>query len=281
MKKIITTLFIAGLIVSCNNESSGGVSTQSITELENDDQEAAYAYGMNIGQQVTQMNEAMKAAEEDSMDYKLIEKGLNDYYKLSKEERNSYAAGQNIGMSIDNFIKNQNFEGKMEPEFVIKGLMDVLNDQETLVEVGSINDVMNNYLMRKLEETQSDNIEKGRKFLEEKSAEANVQKTDSGLLYEVIEEGTGKQPTIESTVEVHYVGTTIDGKVFDQSRDNPIKFPLGNVIQGWQEGLQLMKEGAKYKLYIPSELAYGERGMPGSIEPNSVLIFEVELVSVE
>src|SRR5690625_5784031 len=79
MKKIITTLFIAGLIVSCNNESSGGVSTQSITELENDDQEAAYAYGMNIGQQVTQMNEAMKATEEDSMDYKLIEKGLNDY----------------------------------------------------------------------------------------------------------------------------------------------------------------------------------------------------------
>ena len=82
-------------------------------------------------------------------------------------------------------------------------------------------------------------------------------------------------------MEVHYVGTTIDGKVFDQSRDTPIKFPLTNVIQGWQEGLQLMKEGAKYKLYIPSELAYGERGMPGSIEPNSVLIFEVELVSVE
>src|SRR5690625_7495819 len=109
-----------------------------------------------------------------------------------------------------NLIKNQILEGKMEPEFVIKGLIDVLNDQETLVEVGSINDVMNNYLMRKLEETQSDNIEKGRKFLEEKSAEANVQKTDSGLLYEVIEEGTGKQPTIESTVEVHYVGTTID-----------------------------------------------------------------------
>src|SRR5690554_8013551 len=111
------------------------------------------------------------------------------------------------------------------------------------------------------------------------SAKANVQKTDSGLLYEVIEKGTGQQPTIESTVEVHYVGTTIDGKVFDQSRDTPIKFPLTNVIQGWQEGLQLMKEGAKYKLYIPSELAYGERGMPGSIEPNSVLIFEVELVS--
>ena len=85
-EKIITTLFIAGLIISCNNESSGGVSTQSITELENEDQEAGYAYGMNIGQQVTQMNEAMKAAEEDSMDYKLIEKGLNDYYKLSEKK---------------------------------------------------------------------------------------------------------------------------------------------------------------------------------------------------
>lgn len=280
MKKIITTLFIAGLVVSCN-ESSSGISTQSITELENDDQKAGYAYGMNIGDQVSQMNEAMKSADEETMNYELIEKGLNDYYNLKEEDRNSYAAGQNIGMSIDNFIKSQKLEGKMTPEYVMKGLMDVLNNQETLVEMESVNDIMNNYLMRKVEEIQSENIATGEDFLKEKSNEANIHKTNSGLLYEVIEEGTGKQPTIDSTVEVYYTGTTIDGKVFDQTHDNPIKFPLANVIPGWQEGLQLMKEGAKYKLYIPSELAYGERGMPGSIEPNSVLVFDVELVSVE
>lgn len=281
MKKIITTLFIAGLIVSCNNETSAGVSSQSITELENEDHKAAYAYGMNIGEQVEQMNKAMESAGEETINFQLIEKGLNDYYKLNKEDRNSYAAGQNIGMSIDSFIKSQKLEDKMLPEYVVKGLMDVLNEKETLVDMESVNDIMNNYLMRRVEEVQVEQKEKGEKFLEEKSKESGIQKTNSGLLYEVIEEGTGKQPTQESTVEVHYKGQTIDGKIFDQSKDNPIKFPLSGVILGWQEGLQLMKEGAKYKLYIPSELAYGERGMPGSIEPNSVLIFDVELVSVE
>lgn len=279
MKKIITTLIFAGLIVSCNDGAGSSVAT--VSNLENDDQKAGYAYGMNIGDQVIKMNEAMVEQNEDAMNFEQIEKGLNDYLKLDEDVRESYATGQNIGMSIQNFIKQNKLEGKMEPQFIVQGLLDVMNKKETLVDMDSVHDIVNNYLMGKMEEVQGENTKVGQAFLDEQATKEGVQKTESGLLYEVIEEGSGRKPSLESTVEVNYIGKTIDGNVFDQTKGEPIKFPLNGVISGWQEGLQLMNEGAKYKLYIPSELAYGERGMPGSIEPNSVLIFDVELVSVE
>lgn len=279
MKKIITTLIFAGLIVSCNDGAGSSVAT--VSNLENDDQKAGYAYGMNIGDQVIKMNEAMVEQNEDAMSFEQIEKGLNDYLKLDEDVRESYATGQNIGMSIQNFIKQNKLEGKMEPQFIVQGLLDVMNKKETLVDMDSVHDIVNNYLMGKMEEVQGENTKVGQAFLDEQATKEGVQKTESGLLYEVIEEGSGRKPSLESTVEVNYIGKTIDGNVFDQTKGEPIKFPLNGVISGWQEGLQLMNEGAKYKLYIPSELAYGERGMPGSIEPNSVLIFDVELVSVE
>jgi FKBP-type peptidyl-prolyl cis-trans isomerase len=106
--------------------------------------------------------------------------------------------------------------------------------------------------------------------------------TGSGLRYQVIKEGSGKTPVASSNVKVHYTGTFIDGKIFDSSvqRGEPIDFNLNQVIPGWTEGLQLMQEGAKYKLYIPYQLAYGERGYPGAIPPKSDLIFEVELIQI-
>lgn len=106
--------------------------------------------------------------------------------------------------------------------------------------------------------------------------------TSSGLCYAVIEEGTGAQPADTSNVKVHYTGTFLNGKVFDSSvqRGQPIDFGLNQVIKGWTEGVQLMKEGAKYKFYIPYQLAYGERGYPGAIPPKSDLIFEVELIKI-
>lgn len=109
-----------------------------------------------------------------------------------------------------------------------------------------------------------------------------MQETASGLRYEVITEGTGKTPTATDTVVVHYTGTLTDGTKFDSSRDRgePISFPLNGVIKGWTEGLQLMKEGARYKLYIPSELGYGAAGAGGVIPPNADLIFDVELLEV-
>lgn len=128
----------------------------------------------------------------------------------------------------------------------------------------------------------SENKEKGKNFLEENKDKEGVKTTDSGLQYRVVEAGSGASPKSSDTVVVHYRGTLIDGSEFDSSysRNTPAEFPVGAVIPGWTEALQLMKKGAKYELFIPSELAYGERGRPG-IPPNSVLIFEVELLEIK
>ena len=123
----------------------------------------------------------------------------------------------------------------------------------------------------------------GEKFLAENGKREGVKTTDSGLQYEILAEGSGATPKATDKVTVHYKGTLIDGTEFDSSyaRGQPVTFPLGNVIPGWTEGLQLVKAGGKAKLYIPSGLAYGERGAGAKIGPNETLVFEVELISIE
>ena len=127
------------------------------------------------------------------------------------------------------------------------------------------------------------NVEKGKAFLAENKKKEGVVTTDSGLQYKVVKEGEGKKPTATDRVEVHYRGTTIDGKEFDSSfkRGKPAVFGVGGVIKGWTEALQLMTVGSTYKLFIPSALAYGERGAGGDIGPNEVLIFDVELLDIK
>ncbi|MFA5984146.1 MAG: FKBP-type peptidyl-prolyl cis-trans isomerase [Methylococcaceae bacterium] len=127
-----------------------------------------------------------------------------------------------------------------------------------------------------------DNKIAGMAFLAENAKKANIVTTPSGLQYEVLTAGTGATPSASDNVTVHYKGTTIDGKEFDSSygRGEPATFPLNRVIAGWTEGVQLMKEGAKYRFYIPSELAYGEHGA-GPIAPNATLIFDVELIKIQ
>ncbi|MDD2760747.1 MAG: FKBP-type peptidyl-prolyl cis-trans isomerase [Methylomonas sp.] len=130
--------------------------------------------------------------------------------------------------------------------------------------------------------TPAENQAAGEKFLSENAQKPGVTSTASGLQYQVFNEGTGVAPKATDNVTVHYKGTTIDGKEFDSSysRGEPATFPLNRVIAGWTEGLQLMKEGAKYRLFIPANLAYGERGAGRDIGPNSALIFDVELIKV-
>ena len=140
-------------------------------------------------------------------------------------------------------------------------------------------------MMAELEEQKVVNAEKGAAFLKAKAAEKGVMTTDSGLLYEVVEQGDGPKPaSATTTVVVHYTGTLIDGTKLDSSvdRGQPATFGLNQVIKGWTEGLQLMNQGSKYRFYIPPELAYGSDARPGSpIGPNSTLIFDVELIEVK
>ena len=126
------------------------------------------------------------------------------------------------------------------------------------------------------------NLAKGEKFLEENGKKEGIVTTASGLQYQVITEGTGKSPKKTDTVLVHYAGTLLSGTEFDSSykRKEPIEFPLNGVIAGWTEGVQLMKEGAKFRFFIPSKLAYGPRGAGRDIGPNEALIFDVELLEV-
>jgi len=129
----------------------------------------------------------------------------------------------------------------------------------------------------------SSNLSKGQAFLKDNATKPGVHTTPSGLQYKVITEGHGKSPKATDTVLVHYRGTTIDGTEFDSSykRNEPISFPLNGVIPGWTEGVQLMKEGGKIELFIPSNLAYGSRGAGGVIAPDSTLIFDIELLKVQ
>lgn len=135
-------------------------------------------------------------------------------------------------------------------------------------------------LERKMEEKAR---EEGKQFLAENAKKEGVTTTSTGLQYIVEKEGTGLQPGAEDEVTVHYTGKLLNGQVFDSSvnRGEPATFPLNRVIPGWTEGLQHMKEGAKYTFFIPSDLAYGPQGIPGAIPPHSTLVFDVQLISVK
>ena len=162
------------------------------------------------------------------------------------------------------------------------GVRSVFDGSEPAIGVEEAQKLIQDYLndlQAKAEETAK---AAGKKFLEENKKNADVKETASGLQYVVEKEGTGAQPTAEDEVTVHYTGRLLDGTVFDSSvnRGEPATFPLNRVIHGWTEGVQLMKEGAKYTFFIPSDLAYGPQGIPGAIPAHSTLIFDVELIKV-
>ena len=188
----------------------------------------------------------------------------------------SYFLGLNIGYSLQQMQLEE-----MDASMVASGINQVVNDSSVFDQMSAQSVFMQ--LQTAVQEKQSaSSIEEGVVFLAENVERSEVNATESGLQYEVLTETEGAMPIDTSTVTVHYSGTLIDGTVFDSSyeRDEPATFRLDRVIPGWTEGLQLMTEGSKYKFYIPSNLGYGPRGA-GSIPPNSVLIFEVELLSIQ
>jgi len=201
----------------------------------------------------------------------------------TKTDTLSYSLGMQFGKDL---MQN---EVKIDPEIFVKALKDVLentvpllSDEQVQQAIMNLNNELRQKDMEKQQAMSSENLKKAQEFLQKNSQQAGVKVTPSGLQYKEITPGTGIQPKAEDTVEVHYTGKLIDGKVFDSSveRGQTIKFPLNQVIKGWTEGLQLMKEGGKSILYIPPDLGYGERGAGGVIGPNEALIFEVELIKV-
>lgn len=201
-----------------------------------------------------------------------------------------------LGLDMANKIK-ENFDD-MDQGLFVQGFKNGMDSTNLLIESKDINNILRTFFqkkqqekMKEMQEEQAkkaevefgDNKKAGEEFLAENKIKDGVQTTESGLQYIVLKEGEGEAPTASSRVKVHYHGTLTDGTVFDSSveRGEPSEFGVGQVIKGWTEGLQLMKPGAKYKFFIPQELAYGAQQRGQHIKPFSALVFEVELLEVE
>lgn len=200
----------------------------------------------------------------------------------TEKEKISYT----LGMTIGNNLKK---DVEIDLEAFFQGVKDahsgdnLLTQEEMQQTMMAFQQQMQQKQMKKMQEAAATNKKAGKQFLEENMEKEGVVVLDSGLQYQIMEEGEGASPDANSTVVCHYKGTTIDGEVFDSSykRGEPATFPLNGVIPGWTEALQLMQVGSKWKLFIPSDLAYGDKGAGQMIEPGSTLIFEVELLEIK
>jgi FKBP-type peptidyl-prolyl cis-trans isomerase FklB len=206
-----------------------------------------------------------------------------DVVLKTEKDKQSYAIGMDIGKNL----KKQQVD--LNPDMVSRGIKDSLSEGKTLMTEQEYFDVLTTFKkemsqkqIAQMKELSEKNKKEGEEYLAENKKKEDIVITQSGLQYKVLKKGTGKIPKSTDTVTVNYRGTLIDGTEFDSSyrRGQPASFKVNGVIRGWTEALQLMKEGAKWQLYIPSNLAYGERGAGRNIGPNSTLIFEVELISI-
>ncbi|MGB0205331.1 MAG: FKBP-type peptidyl-prolyl cis-trans isomerase [Neptuniibacter sp.] len=198
------------------------------------------------------------------------------------DQKVSYSVGLMVGEQLKT-IPELDFDAFYE------AVQTTYNGKEAKLTPEQVREVMEGFQKKQMEaqkakfdKLSSDNLEKGKNYLAENGKKSGVKTTESGLQYEELTAGTGAMPTAQDTVKVHYRGTLINGTEFDSSysRNEPVSFPLNGVIPGWTEGLQLIKEGGKGRLVIPSDLAYGPGGMGNAIGPNETLIFEVELLEI-
>ena len=195
----------------------------------------------------------------------------------SEKEKLGYALGLNIAKNL----QDQDFEGFDYTAFTA-AIDDHYAKNELKMSVPEVNETLQSAMAKIQEEKHGPVLEEGQKFLEDNAKRDDVNVTQSGLQYRVMKEGSGKSPAPTDQVTTHYHGKLINGTVFDSSveRGTPATFPVNGVIQGWQEALPMMKEGDKWELFVPFNLAYGEQGAGGTIPPFATLIFEVELISV-
>lgn len=198
--------------------------------------------------------------------------------KLSDDlEKFSYSLGLSISANlIQSGVKT------IHPDAFVAAVKDVFTGEKPQISPEEANQILESFVTQSQQGEGTRNLEEGQVFLADNAKKDGVTVLPSGLQYEVIKEGEGEIPTASDQVKCHYHGTLIDGTVFDSSvqRNQPAVFPVNGVIQGWVEALQLMSVGSKWRLFIPSELAYGTRGAGGAIGPNSTLVFEVELLEI-
>ena len=200
-----------------------------------------------------------------------------------QKQKVSYGIGYNLGQNL----MRDNLD--LDAKILVKGIMDAMTKQKPQMTEDEIRatllafqDQLRKDAQAKMEKAAQANVAKGKKFLADNAKKEGVKTTKRGLQYKVVKSGSGKTPKLNDRVTTHYRGTLIDGTEFDSSykRNQPATFPVNGVISGWTEALQLMKEGDKWQLFIPSDLAYGQRGSGPDIGPNEVLIFDIELLKV-
>ena len=206
----------------------------------------------------------------------------------TRKQKFSYGLGMNFGAGLGANLKRQSVE--YDPALVVQGFKDALTGAKTRITPGEAQAVLKEVQeevakeqQAKMKEVGAKNKAEGDAFLAANKSKEGVVTLQSGLQYKILTEGTGPRPTAADTVVCNYRGTLVDGTEFDSSykRGQPATFPVGGVIKGWTEALQLMSVGSKWQLFIPPDLAYGERGAGADIGPNATLIFDVELVSIQ
>jgi FKBP-type peptidyl-prolyl cis-trans isomerase len=295
-------LLVAGLLVlvACGGNGESGAQDVPLTSLEPGIQSISYAIGMDMAMQIGDMPGANdhdqqvaglreRLADRAKLDdiqardilqahaMGLDDAGFQSPEFASQTAQRSYA----VGVTAGSFAAKQ-FDG-LDGRALVQGLKDRLAGGATLLADDQIGPLVGAYQQEQHELKSTRNLTAGQAFLAENGARAEVTVTESGLQYEMLREGDGPRPEATDTVTVHYRGTLLDGTQFDSSYDRgePISFALNRVIAGWTEALQLVPVGSHVKLYIPSHLAYGERGAGGDIGPNATLIFEVELLGIK